>query len=123
MVTGRDALLAENVEGATEAAGEVIRNLAVIYSQAVIRYATKMTSDLAEGDTEAARVHQAEGLAFWRVIEPIVGDIDKASTDAINTVFQLSNPPKSGTEEDVRKAVEPIWTSLDISAEEVGTLQ
>ena len=123
MIAGRDALLAENVEGATEAAGEVIRNLAVIYSQAVIRYATKMTSDLAEGDTEAARVHQAEGLAFWRVIEPIVGDVDKASTDAINTVFQLSNPPKSGTEGDVRKALEPIWMSLGISAEEVGTLQ
>ena len=123
MIEGRDALLNEDVDTATTAANEVIRNLVTIYSQAVIRYATKMTSDLAEGDQEAARAHQAEGLAFWRVIEPYVGGINPDSTSAINGVFALSSDPASGTEGDVRAALEPIWDATGVSADEVGTLQ
>ena len=123
MIEGRDALLNEDVDTATTAANEVIRNLVTIYSQAVIRYATKMTSDLAEGDQDAARAHQAEGLAFWRVIEPYVGGVNPDSTAVLNEVFSLVSEPASGTEGDVRAALEPIWEATGVSADEVGTLQ
>ena len=38
MIEGRDALLAEDLAGAEAAAGEVIRNVVITYSQAAVRY-------------------------------------------------------------------------------------
>ena len=50
MISGRDALLASNVAGAEAAAADVVKNVAITYSQAVIRYATKIIDDMAAGD-------------------------------------------------------------------------
>ena len=69
MNNGLAALMAENLEDATMWTDEVIKNLVIIYSQATIRYASKMSTDTT---VEDAQTHQSEGYAFWRVIESMV---------------------------------------------------
>ena len=64
---------AERIAGAETARDDVVKNLVIIYSQAAIRYASKMSSDMAGGDSAAADTHQAEGMSFWKVIEQFVG--------------------------------------------------
>ncbi|MCH1513009.1 MAG: FEA1-related lipoprotein, partial [Acidimicrobiales bacterium] len=118
MVAGRDALLSEDAAGAESATMEVIKNVAVIYSQATIKYATKVNSDLADGDAEAAKIHQAEGFAFWRVIEPLLGAAD---ADAINAILDIANEPGSGGGAEIRTALQPAWTALGITADDIGT--
>ncbi|MEM9611978.1 MAG: FEA1-related lipoprotein [Actinomycetota bacterium] len=123
MIEGRDALLAEDVAGTGIAAAEVQRNAVIIYSQAAIRYASLIEGDLAEGDAETAKAHQAEGLAFWRVIEPLAVP-QGADAEAINAIFDLANEPgANGFGDEVRAALQPAWDALGISAEDIGELQ
>ena len=123
MIDGRDALLAEDAAGAEAASAEVIRNVAITYSQAAIRYASLIEGDLADGDEAAAKEHQAEGLAFWRVIEPYVAPAG-ADAETINAVFDLgADPGANGFGEEVRAALEPAFTELGISADDIGELQ
>ena len=77
MNEGLAALQAEDLAGATAARDEVVKNLVIIYSQATIRYASKMTTD---STVEAAQTHQAEGYSFWRVIEMYVAANNAADT-------------------------------------------
>lgn len=121
MVEGRDALVDRDAAAAEAAATEVLRNLVIIYSQAAIRYATLIEDDLAEGDAEAAREHQAEGLTFFRVIEPFVADAG-ADVAAINGLYSLASEPAAGGDL-VRAALEPAWSALGISDEDIGELQ
>ncbi len=123
MVDGRDALVAEDTDGAEEAADRAIKGLAIIYSQAAVRYASLIEGDLADGDAEAAKEHQAEGLAFWRVMEAtLVGN--GADGDAINAIFDLSNEPgANGFGDEVRAALEPAWSALGITADDIGQLE
>ena len=127
MIAGRDAILAGDVAGATEAANSVIRAVTIIYSQATMRYATKVEGDIANGDLAKARVHQAEGLSFWRVLEPRIGALGGAGADTIatiNSAYDLSNEPGSGaTADEVRSALYPIWGMFDIDREDIGELQ
>ena len=122
MIDGRDALVAGDAAGAEAAAAEVVRNIAIIYSQAAVRYAALIDGDLAEGDADSAREHQAEGLAFWRVIEALVADAG-ADAASINTFYDLANRPGPGGGELVRTGLEPAWATLGISAEDIGELQ
>ena len=81
MKDGKTALLAEDLAGATAARDDVVKNLVIIYSQATIRYASKMTTD---STVEKAQTHQAEGYSFWRVIESMVATNNAA--DARNNM-------------------------------------
>ena len=68
-------------------------------------------------------MHQAEGLAFWRVIEAYVTPAG-ADGDAINTIFDLANEPgANGFGDEGSAALQPAWDALGISAEDIGTLQ
>ena len=121
MDEGRDALLEGDVEAAAAARDEVLRNVVITYSQAAIRYATLAPQDIEAGNVETAAEHTVEGLAFWRVIEPLVaGDAD---VDAINEVLDLQREPQDGDGDTVRAALEPAWESLGITEDEIGTLQ
>jgi hypothetical protein len=123
MVAGRDALVASDADGAVTAAAEVNRNLVVTYSQAAVRYATIIEGDLDAGDADQAAAHQAEGLAFWRVIEAVVV-AEGADGDTVNAIFDLgSEPGANGFGEEVRVALEPAWEALGITADDIGTLQ
>lgn len=121
MIDGRDALLAEDVEGAEAAAQEAIRALAITYSQATLRYAQIVEDDLAEGDGEAARIHQAEGWAFSRVMAPVLSDAG-ADFDAIDGVYNLEGEPTAGGFAVIETALQPAWDTLGITAADIGTL-
>lgn len=123
MNDGRDALLAEDAEGAQSAADEVLRNVVITYAQAAIKYATVIADDLAADDAEGARVHQAEGYAFFRVIEPIIAEAG-ADVDAIGAVLGLAaEPGANGNGEDVRTALQPALDELGITDTDIGELQ
>ena len=70
MKAGRDVLNNDGVTTEQDHADEVVKNLVITYSQAAIRYASKMTTD---ETLAAAETHQSEGMAFFMVIEPLVG--------------------------------------------------
>jgi hypothetical protein len=74
MNDGLAALVAEDMQGVIDARDEVLKNVVIVYSQASVRYASKMTDDLAAGDTADYDKHQAEGHAFYRVIEAYVAE-------------------------------------------------
>ncbi len=122
MNTGRDALIDGDVDGATEAADEVVRNIVITYSQAAVRYATLVEGDVEGGELGAAAEHRAEGLAFFRVIEAIVADAG-ADTDAINGVYDLdAELGTTGGGDDVSDALAPAWRALGITEADIGTL-
>ena len=74
MNAGLTALQNEDMQGVVDARDEVLKNIVIVYSQASVRYASKMTDDLAAGDTADFDKHQAEGHAFYRVIEAYVAE-------------------------------------------------
>ena len=74
MNAGLTALQNEDMQGVVDARDEVLKNIVIVYSQASVRYASKMTDDLAAGDTSDYDKHQAEGHAFYRVIEAYVSE-------------------------------------------------
>ena len=74
MNAGLTALQNEDMQGVVDARDEVLKNIVIVYSQASVRYASKMTDDLAAGDTADYDTHQAEGHAFYRVIEAYVAE-------------------------------------------------
>ena len=126
MIAGRDALLSGDAAGAESAAALVTRAVVITYSQAVMRYAVKVEGDLEGGDMAKARIHQAEGLAFWRVIEPELGALgmfgDTIAT--LNAEYDLANEPGSGPGADaVRTALYPVWGLLEIGRDDIGSLQ
>lgn len=122
MNEGREALLAEDADGAEDAADEVLRQVVIIYSQATIKYAALVPEDLEAGDADTARVHQAEGYAFFRVVEPILADAG-ADVDAVEAVLSLENEPGvNGGVDEVRSALQPAFDTLGISDEDIGQL-
>ena len=126
MIAGRDALLRGNAGGAEAAANLVKRGVVITYSQAVMRYAVKVEADLAEGDMDKARIHQAEGLAFWRVLEPELGVLGMfaETIETLNSAYELENEPGSGPSSDeIRTALYPVWGLLEIARDDIGSLQ
>ncbi len=121
MNDGRDALLAGDVKGAQAASDEIIRQIQITYIQASIRYASKMTGDLAAGDAEKARIHQAEGWAFFRVIEPMIAAADPSVAATIDGIYNLENEPTDPGSK-VLDALESVYPALGITKSEVGTL-
>ena len=100
----------------------VVKNVAITYSQAVIRYATKIIDDMAADDPDAAAKHAAEGLAFWRVIEAYVVPAG-ADGKTINAIFALDGDYGSdGGADEVRNALQPALDALGITDADIGTL-
>ena len=123
MIAGRDALLDSDAAGAQSAADKVLRNLAITYSQAAIRYASLIEGDLADGNDAKAKEHQAEGLAFWRVVEAYMVPAG-ADAQAMDAIFNLDNPPgANGYGDQVRAALQPAWDAMGTAANDIGSLQ
>ena len=79
-------------------------------------------ADVAAGDLDTAKVHQAEGLAFWRVLEADAA-ANGADIAAINAIYDLANEPgANGGEAEVRAALQPMWDASAITAEDIGEL-
>ena len=121
---GVEALVAGDAAAAQAAADEIVRQITITYVQATIRYAHIFDGDLGGGDAGAARVHQAEGWAFYRVIEPLVAKVDAGAAATIATYYDLAaGAPRAGAGAAVQASLESVYGGLGISADEIGTLQ
>ena len=121
---GVEALVDGDAAGAQAAMAEIVRQITITYVQASIRYAHVMDGDLANGDADAARVHQAEGWAFFRVIQPLVANVNAEAAATVASYYDLSaGAPRSGAGDAVQAALESAYAGLGISADDIGTLQ
>ena len=64
------------------------------------------TDQLDEGDMTAARIEQVEGWAFFRVVEPLVAEVDAGAADTIVGVLSLDGAPAADSGATVRTALE-----------------
>jgi hypothetical protein len=120
MHRGLTALQARNATGAARARDEVIRYITITYTQSAIKYAADMDSALAQGKPNDARIWQAEGWAYFRVIEPLVSEVSPGAAQAVTGVFDLGTQPSEGASEKVARALAEAYTPLKIHASEVG---
>ena len=86
MNDGLAALQAQDADGYNAAANEVVRNVIIAYSQAILKYTYKMDS------TSDAAKYQAEGYAFWKTIEAYVADAtDACYNNKTHTMAYVGN--------------------------------
>lgn len=119
----RDAALDGDRAAFQSAYDEFVTTALVPYLQATIKYAQVMGEDLAGGDEEAARVHQAEGYAFWRVVAPFVADADEQAATEVEDVLTLSASPSEGAGATVREALDGVLDELGVDAARIGEYQ
>tara|TARA_B110000444_G_scaffold12547_1_gene10768 strand:+ start:16004 stop:17155 length:1152 start_codon:yes stop_codon:yes gene_type:complete len=145
MVDGLAALQAGDSAGYTAAADTVVKNLVITYSQAVLKYTSKMDSN------ESGEKYQVEGYAFWKAIEAYsaahtnacihtdgnvtyVGNSDASACDAanetfdghygadkINEILNLQDATQLGTSYDVTAHLEHVWAHYGITSDDIGT--
>lgn len=144
MVDGLAALQASDSAGYTAAAETVVKNLIITYSQAVLKYTSKMDSN------ESGEKYQAEGYAFWKAIEAYAADYTNAcidvegnatyvgnsdetacaegetfdghyGADKINEILNLQDTSQLGTSHDVTAHLEHVWAHYGITSEDIGT--
>jgi len=106
--------------GKTEANyNTVLNNIKVIYAQATIRYAWLIDRDVVEGTDY--RKHQAEGLAFFRVIAPWVKD--SSGYDTVSQIFDTTKRPFSVIGHSYCLVEQIVTDALSISIADLGSLE
>ncbi len=120
MNRGLAALEAKDAAGAAKARDEVVRQITITYLQSALKYAAQIDVDLARGNAADARVWQAEGWAYFRVIEPLVAKANPTAARAVVEVYDLKAKPASGSGEKVASALAQAYGALGIRAAEVG---
>ena len=121
--TGVEALAAGDAAAARAASEEIVRQITITHLQATIRYANKIDSALAKENTGSARVSQAEGWAFYRVIEPLVAGVNHQVAAAVASRLDLSvGDPQPGTAAMVMGALPSVYAGLGINPGDIGTL-
>ena len=144
MVDGLAALQAGDSAGYTAAADTVVKNVVITYSQAVLKYTSKMDN------ADSGAKYQVEGYAFWKAIEAYsaaytnacvdtegnvtyVGDSDETAcaagetfdghygADKINEILNLQDASQLGTSYDVTAHLEHVWAHYGITSDDIGT--
>merc|ERR1719405_100034 len=117
---------------ATDAQQEILEDLysaiesavTITYLRAALRYGIRMDGDAAAGNPDNLRVNQLEGLAFFRVIEPLVAEFDESLAEAVESFFVVSNyePDESGEIDlsDYEEIGEELGEVIDDILEELG---
>ena len=95
MNAGLTAMQNEDMQGLVDARDEILKQIVIVYSQASVRYASKMTDDLADGDTSDYDKHQAEGHAFYRVIEAYVAEYTSICYNMVSHVVSADGAQAS----------------------------
>jgi hypothetical protein len=120
MLRGLNALQASNAAGAVRARDELVRYVTITYIQSSIKYASDMDAALAQGKPDDARIWQAEGWAYFRVIEPLVFEVSPDAAQAVTSVFELGTKPTPGAGARVARALAEAYNPLKIHASEIG---
>lgn len=120
---GVEALAAGDAAAARTEYEEIVRQIIITYLQAAIRYAHQMDAALQADDADLARIAQAEGGAFYRVIEPLAAQSNEEAARAVGARFALSaGPPQPGSGPMVTGILSSMYADLGISPAEIGSL-
>ena len=95
MNDGLTTMQNEDMQGLVDARDEILKNIVIVYSQASVRYASKMTDDLAAGELDDYDKHQAEGHAFYRVIEAYVAEYTSICYNMVSHTVSSDNSQTS----------------------------
>ena len=101
---------------------QIVRDITISYVQSVILAAAKVDAAVAAGKADEARVSQAGGLAYYRVIEPLIARANTTAAEAIAGVFDLKANPAAGSAAKVTAAFSTTYGPLGIAPEDVGDL-
>jgi Low iron-inducible periplasmic protein len=116
----RDAALAGEAGALDAAVAEIRRQLLITYIQAALKYSATTDQALADGDLAEARVQQAEGLAFFRVVAPLVAEAGPAAARTVIDELDVGAAPRAGIGARVSAALEGAYPKLGITAAEIG---
>jgi len=119
---GLKALVGKNALAARTARDQIVRDITITYVQSAILAASKIDAALAQGKADEARVAQAEGLAYYRVIEPLIAKANTTSAKAVAGVFDLATKPAVGSAAKVAAAFSTTYGPLGIAPADVGEL-
>ena len=97
----------------------VLKNIKIIYAQATIRYAWLIDRDVVEGTDY--REHQAEGLAFFRVIAPWVKS--SSGYDTVSQIFDTNKRPFSVIGHSYCLVEQIVTNALDLGSSDLGSLE
>jgi hypothetical protein len=98
----------------------VKRQVVIGYVQAMIKAASGLDAALAQGRTDEARVRQAEGWAYYRVIEPLIASVNTTTARTVAGVFDLAAKPSAGAAAKLTAALTPAYGVLRITPEDIG---
>jgi len=71
-------------------------NALIVYYQASLRYLHKIDADLAELTLRATADHHGEGNAFWRVVAPLLAEMQPTEAAVVTALYDMTYAP-SGT--------------------------
>lgn len=122
MKDGLKALVAKSAGGAKEAREQVIRDITITYVQSTIKAASEIDAAVARGKLDEARVRQAEGWAYYRVIEPLIAKANTTTAQTLAGLFDLASQPAPGSTAKVIAAFSDAYGALEIAPSDVGEL-
>jgi hypothetical protein len=120
---GLKALVDKKAPAARTAREQMVRDITTSYVQSVILAASKIDAAVAGGRADEARVSQAQGWAYYRVIEPLIARANTTAAEAIAGVLNLGSKPTAGSAAKITAAFNTTYGPLGISAADVGALQ
>ena len=122
MKEGLESLVDKSILGARQARAEVVRDFTITYLQSAIRSAAGIDAALVAGRADEARLRQAEGWAYYRVVEPLVAHANTTTARTLTGVFDLASAPAAGSVAKVTGALSGTYEALDISPADIGGL-
>ena len=120
MHEGLKALLAKSSTRTRTAHDGVKRQVIIGYMQATIKAASGLDTALAQGRADEARLRQAEGWAYYRVIEPLIASVNTTTARTVAGVFDLAGKPSVGTAAKLTAAFTSAYATLGITPEDIG---
>jgi hypothetical protein len=123
MKDGLKALVeSKSASAARKIRDDVMRDITITYVQSVIRSASGIDAALAQGKADEARLRQAEGWAYYRVIEPLIAKANTTTAQTLAGIFDLASKPADGSAAKVTSALSSAYDALRISPSDVGQL-
>lgn len=119
---GQKALVGKSVLAASDARRQIVRDITIGYLQSTISSAAAIDAALAGGKVDEARVAQAAGWAYYRVVEPLIAAANTTSARAVSAIFDLSSNPAAGSAAKVTSALVGAYEGLGISPADVGEI-
>jgi hypothetical protein len=123
MKDGLKALVdSKSATSARKIRDDVMRDVTITYAQSVIKSAAEIDAALAQGKADEARLRQAEGWAYYRVIEPLIAKANTTAAKAVAGVLELGTEPAAGSAAKVTAAFSAAYGPLGIAPADVGEL-